>query len=178
MKCEKMGISVAFLSAMAFLLGWYSLSMGLIIMLFVVCFSNNEVLRKNVMTAFVFSLLFWLISLVLGYISSGYYTVLGWIFGLIYKIADSAIKVGKVEAVFMKLDICYYISKILDFVQFVLMIIFGIIALKGKEVKIPLVSNLALRAYGIIPPKKEKAKNPITSDEETLEDIPKANEEK
>ena len=65
MKCEKLGISVAFLSALAFLLGWYNMRFGLgnmtlilIAMLVVVCVSNNETLRKNVMTAVVYCLSF------------------------------------------------------------------------------------------------------------------------
>lgn len=178
MKCEKMGISIAFLSAMAFFLGWYSLTMGLIIMLFVVCFSDNEILRKNVMTAFMFNILFMIASLVLGYVSSGYFKVITFIFGIIFKIAKDYATVSNVENVFLKLDICNYISGFLDFAQFVLMIIFGIMAFKGKEVKVPLATKLALKAYGIVVPKKEKEKNPITNDEETLTDIPKAKEEK
>ena len=66
------------------------------------------------------------------------------------------------------------------------MIIFAIMALKGKEVKVPVINNMALKAVGIIPEKKEKKEkkeeakaegeakeeNPLTSDKATLTDIP------
>lgn len=179
MKCEKMGISVALFSALAFVFGWYSLTMVLILMLAVICCSNNDTLRKNVMTAFMFSLLFWAVTIVLNYISGAYINIVYKIGDLILKFFKSLAysKVSNVEDWFIRFNIFSWIVKILNFAQFVLMIIFVIMSFKGKEVKAPIFANLASRAFGIVPPKKEKKKNPITDDEETLEDIPKSNDE-
>ena len=77
MKCDKLGISVAFLSALAFFFGWYSLTIAAIITVGVICVSKNETLRRNVLNAFILSLIFTIISLVLGKISSGYMNFIG-----------------------------------------------------------------------------------------------------
>lgn len=188
MKCEKWGISVAFLSALAFLLGWYNLThafgnmtLVFIAMLVVVCICNNETLRKNVMTAFMYSLIFWLLEIVLAYISSAYSSFILKIYDFIlsrpFHIRVDVNAVTRVYDFFKAANLSVYILKFLGFAEFVLMVIFVIMSLKGKELNIPVFSNLASRAMGIIPKKKAKEDNPITNDKETLTDIPKASSE-
>lgn len=171
MKCEKLGISVAFLSALAFFFGWYSLTIAAVIAVGVICVSKNEVLRKNVLNAFVLSICFTVVTFILSKISGGYINIISKIYGLSWEWL-SKIFTYNVYSVFMKLDLCYYLIKILSFVEFVLMIVFVIIAAKGKEIKIPLISSIVNKALNGTE-KKEEPVNPMTSEEETLTDIPR-----
>ena len=64
------------------------------------------------------------------------------------------------------------------------MVIFVILSLTGKTVKVPVANSLALKVMGLAPVKEKKEKaakeekaeeaeeNPITSDKATLTDIP------
>ena len=95
--------------------------------------------------------------------------------------------IGKTDVytIFTKLDIAGFIVNILGFVEFVLMVIFVILSLMGKTVKVPIANALALKVMGLAPVKEKKEKaakeekaeeaaeeNPITSDKATLTDIP------
>ena len=70
MKDEKLGISIAFLSAIAVFFGWYNLTIAAVIAIGVICVSENEKLRKNVLVAFLAGILNSVIRLILGTISS------------------------------------------------------------------------------------------------------------
>lgn len=168
MKCDKLGISVAFLSALAFFFGWYSLTIAAIITVGVICVSKNETLRRNVLNAFILSLIFTIISLVLGKISSGYMNFIGkllsWDFVKFFNY--------DVYNVFAKFDLSRYILSVLGFVEFVLMVIFVIISFRGKAVKVPGVNALVNKVMSA----KEgtvKEENPVTSEKETLTEIPR-----
>ena len=68
-------------------------------------------------------------------------------------------------------------------IYIVLMVVFAVLALMGKEVKVPIANTLALKVMGLAPVKEKKVKeekaeeneeeeNPLTSDKATLTDIP------
>lgn len=171
MKCEKLGVSVAFMSAMAFLLGWYSMTAALLIMLAVVCLSDNETMRKNVMSAFVFSLIFWLVKMVLKYVSGTYTGIVDNIYLFVldrylkwnidYNAIQGAYKIVR------SADICMWILKFIKFADFVLTVILTIVALKGKAMNVPLCTSLASKALGAISAKKKKDKKDKEESEET-----------
>ncbi len=186
---KRFGVSVAFISAFAFFCGWYSFSWILIGTILVLLLAGDEeVLKKNVLNAFFLSFILLIANMVLGWISRKY---LGMLFNLSTSSVDwirTAINtnIGKTDlyTIFTKLDIAGFIVNILGFVEFVLMVIFVILSLMGKTVKVPVANALALKVMGLAPVKEKKEKaakeevaaeaeeNPITSDKATLTDIP------
>jgi len=179
---KKLGISVGFLSAIAVFLGWYNLTAVLIVTMVVLFAEEDQLIKKNVLNAFFYSLIFTIAHMVLGWISSGFIGFLGfladarWISFFTYDTFN----------IVKYFDLANYIDIILKIAKFVFMIIFVIVAFKGKEISIPLADILAKKAMGIVEAKKEK--NPadadtkendpgkdasLTSDKATLTDIPK-----
>ncbi|MBO4783524.1 MAG: hypothetical protein IKX08_02050 [Lachnospiraceae bacterium] len=191
---KRFGVSVAFISAFAFFCGWYNftwLLVGTILVLVLAGEGEDEFkLKKNVLNAFFLSFIILLANMVLSWISRKY---LGMLFNLSTSkwdwVADIFnASIGKstvsVYTIFTKLDIAGFIVSILGFVEFVLMVIFAILSLTGKAVKVPVANTLALKVMGLAPVKEKKEKaakeekaeeaeeNPITSDKATLTDIP------
>ena len=150
---------------------------------------EEEILKKNVLNAFFLSFIILIANIVLGWISRKY-------LGLLFNLSTSSVNwistamnfdIGKTDVytIFTKLDIAGFIVNILGFVEFVLMVIFVILSLMGKTVKVPVANALALKVMGLAPVKEKKEKaakeekaeeaaeeNPITSDKATLTDIP------
>ena len=187
---KRFGVSVAFISAFAFFCGWYNftwLLVGTILVLLLA--GEEEILKKNVLNAFFLSFISLIANIVLGWISRKY-------LGLLFNLSTSSVNwistamnfdIGKTDVytIFTKLDIAGFIVNILGFVEFVLMVIFVILSLMGKTVKVPVANALALKVMGLAPVKEKKEKaakeekaeeaaeeNPITSDKATLTDIP------
>lgn len=187
---KRFGVSVAFISAFAFFCGWYNftwLLVGTILVLLLA--GEEEILKKNVLNAFFLSFIILIANIVLGWISRKY-------LGLLFNLSTSSVNwistamnfdIGKTDVytIFTKLDIAGFIVNILGFVEFVLMVIFVILSLMGKTVKVPVANALALKVMGLAPVKEKKEKtakeekaeeaaeeNPITSDKATLTDIP------
>ena len=186
---KRFGVTVAFISAFAFFCGWYSFSWILIGTILVLLLAGEEeVLKKNVLNAFFLSFILLIANMVLGWISRKY---LGILFDLstskfdwVRTVMDTDIGKTDIYTIFTKLDIAGFIVNILGFVKFVLMVIFVILSLSGKGVKVPVANGLALKVMGLAPVKEKKEKaakeekaeeaeeNPITSDKATLTDIP------
>lgn len=183
---KKFGLTIGFLSAFAFFCGWYSFLWIVVGTIMILLLTDEEVLKKNVLSAFFLSFIFLLAGFVLNWLSARYT-------GFISALLDASwIKFFDYDVynVAMKFDIARYIKGFLDFAEFVLMVIFAIMALKGGEVKVPLASGFAAKAMGLVPAKekkedkkadkaevKEEAKeeNPLTSEKATLTDIPSEN---
>ena len=181
---KRFGLTIAFLSAFAFFCGWYSFAWIVIGTILVLLLTDEEVLKKNVLNAFFLSLIFLLAGFVLNWLSNRFTGFLGalrdaeWIKFFTYDVYNVAVK----------FDIAKYLKGILNILEFVLMIVFVVMSLKGGEVKVPLANNFALKAMGLMPAKapkedkkadkdevkEEKAENPLTSDKATLTDIPKS----
>ena len=189
---KRFGVSVAFISAFAFFCGWYNftwLLVGTILVLVLAGEGEDEFkLKKNVLNAFFLSFIILLANIVLSWISRKY---LGMLFNLstskwdwVADIINAQIGKTSVYTVFTKLDIAGFIVNILGFVEFVLMVLFAILSLTGKAVKVPVANTLALKVMGLAPVKEKKEKaakeekaeeaeeNPITSEKATLTDIP------
>ena len=180
---KKFGVSIAFISAFAFFCGWYNFTWLLVGTILVLVLCEEEKLRKNVLNAFFLSFILLIANMVLNWISARYIGILnsilntGWDWlARIYTI--------KVHNVFVKLDICSYLAAFLRFAEFVLMVVFVILSLSGKEVNVPIANTLALKVMGLAPVKEKKVKeekenaeekeeeNPLTSDKATLTEIP------
>ena len=187
---KRFGVTVAFISAFAFFCGWYSFSWILIGTILVLLLAGDEeVLKKNVLNAFFLSFILLIANMVLGWISRKY---LGILFDLstskfdwVRTVMNTDIGKTDIYTIFTKLDIAGFIVNILGFVKFVLMVIFVILSLSGKGVKVPVANGLAVKVMGLAPVKEKKEKaakeekaeeaaeeNPITSDKATLTDIP------
>ena len=187
---KRFGVSVAFISAFAFFCGWYDFTWLVIgtILVLVLAGEEEDKLKKNVLNAFFLSFIMLIAYMVLNWISTKY---LGMLFNLATSSSDwisnaMNASVGKTDVytIFTKLDIAGFIVNILGFVEFVLMVIFVILSLLGKTVKVPIANALALKVMGLASVKEKKEKtageekaeeaeeNPITSDKATLTEIP------
>ena len=188
---KRFGVSVAFISAFAFFCGWYDFRWLLIGTILVLVLAGEEkLLKKNVLNAFFLSFILLIANMVLSWISRKY---LGMLVDLstsswdwVANAMNASIGNTTVYLIFTKLDIAGFIVSVLGFVEFVLMILFVILSLLGKEVKVPIANGLANKALGLVEPKAKKEKaakeekaaeeaeeeNPITSDKATLTDIP------
>ena len=161
---KRFGVSVAFISAFAFFCGWYNftwLLVGTILVLLLA--GEEEILKKNVLNAFFLSFIILIANIVLGWISRKY-------LGLLFNLSTSSVNwistamnfdIGKTDVytIFTKLDIAGFIVNILGFVEFVLMVIFVILSLMGKTVKVPVANALALKVMGLAPVKEKKEKS-------------------
>lgn len=169
---KRLGVSVGFLSALAFFLGWYSFTWMIVFMVAIFFLQNEDTLKKNVLNAFFLGFIFLIIDLLFGKISGSYMDFLNnlassradWLMNFDYE--SSAYKV------LSGLNISKYIVNIARFVYLVLTIVFGIIALKGKEVKVPLCNGFASKVMGVAKAAEEK-KSDVTNDTATLNEIPK-----
>ncbi|MCR4649343.1 MAG: hypothetical protein K5776_09740 [Lachnospiraceae bacterium] len=143
---NKFGVSIGFLSALFVFTAWYSPVAMIILTVLVLIFADEEIVKRNVLNAFFFSMIFLVAGLCLGKISSVYQNsisnFLNWKW---FSIFDN-----DTYNVFTKLDFAGYINKFVDLVKLVIAIIFMIIGLKSGEVKIPLCDSLAKKAMQII----------------------------
>lgn len=168
---KKLGVTFGFLSAVGFFLGWYSFTWVLVFACFILLINEDEIVKKNVLSAIFLNIIFMAIELVLGKLSYWFISFLGdlaswsWVKWFTYDVYD----------IVSKFDIAGILNNIVRFVHFVLTVVFALIALKGNAVKVPVASGLADKVLGFAAPKaeKEEKKDSITSEEATLKDIPK-----
>lgn len=179
---KRFGVSIAFISAFAFFCGWFNFTWLLVGTVLVLVLCEEEKLRKNVLNAFFLSFILLIANMVLNWISDRYVGLLNSILNTGWDWLANIYTI-RVHNVFLKLDICSYIAAFLRFAEFVLMVVFAVLALMGKEVKVPIANTLALKVMGLAPVKEKKVKeekaeeskeeeNPLTSDKATLTDIP------
>ena len=139
MKDQKLGISVAFLSAFCYFLGYYSITFSAVVLVLVLALAEAAELKKNAAQAFTFAAFVYVIQLVLDVLSSKYQGLLGKIYSkgnFDYDLYDAL----------SSIDVCRFLSTLVGLAAFVFMIIFVIASLKGKNVKIPVVSKLVDKA--------------------------------
>ena len=168
---KKLGVTIGFLSGLGFFLGWYSLTyMMMFTVVILLVAGEEEILKKNVLNALFLSLIFYVIIEVSFKISTGYADFLRNIVNSDAEIFDNFTFDSTGYKVLSKLNIATYVMNIAKFVKLVLAIVFGIIALKGKEVKVPLCNTFATKAIGL---GSKAAKSDTTNNEATLKEIPK-----
>ena len=129
---SKLGISVALLSAICWLLGYYGgYTVAVLAVGYVLVREENEWLKKSVLKLLVLMLAFSLANTVL--------YLLPTVMNLLY----SFLEIFKVSFYLSFIDrILNFFSNILSFVKMVLFMAVAFLPLLGKEVKLPLVDDL------------------------------------
>ena len=138
MEKTKFGVSAGLLSMICYFTGYTSLPASLLMLILALVWSESVTLKKNACQATVLSIFFSLIFTVLNWISGAYESLLNMIFGLF----DELLDVSEVQQWFIDNNGFDFLIGFLGFAEFVLMIVFVIISLKNKVVKIPLFTKL------------------------------------
>lgn len=138
MEKTKFGVSAGLLSMICYFTGYTSLPASLLMLILALVWSESVTLKKNACQATVLSIFFSLIFTVLNWISGAYESLLNMIFGLF----DELLDVSEVQQWFIDNNGFDFLIGFLGFAEFVLMIVFVILSLKNKVVKIPLITKL------------------------------------
>lgn len=139
MKLTKFGVSVALISFIGYVLGYFNL-LAVIVLLVFALFADLEVeAKQNVIQATVLSAFFLLIQGVLSAVSSGYIELLGYfVNSMRYDVYN----------VLTKLDLAMWLNRLVGLLEFGLLIYSIIVSFKGNVVKIPLVTGLVAKHMG------------------------------
>jgi len=139
MKLTKLGVSVALISFIGYVLGYFNI-VAVIVLLGIVLIADLDVeAKQNVAQATVLALFFMILQGILSSLSSGYVEVLGY---FVNRISYDAYNV------LSKLDLALWVNRLVGLLKFGLMIYAIIISFKGNVVKIPLVSGLVAKNMG------------------------------
>lgn len=137
MEKTKFGVSAGLLSMICYFTGYTSLPASVLMLILALVWSESVTLKKNACQATVLSIFFSLIFTVLNWISGAYESLLNMIFGLF----DELLDVSEVQQWFIDNNGFDFLIGFLGFAEFVLMIVFVILSLKNKVVKIPLITK-------------------------------------
>lgn len=138
MEKTKFGVSAGLLSMICYFTGYTSLTASILMLILALVWSESVTLKKNACQATVLSIFFSLLFTVLNWISGAYESLLNMIFGLF----DELLDVSEVQQWFIDNNGFDFLIGFLGFAEFVLMIVFVILSLKNKAVKIPLITKL------------------------------------
>ncbi|MBQ8246730.1 MAG: hypothetical protein IJZ42_06330 [Lachnospiraceae bacterium] len=141
MEKTKFGISVALLSMLCYFTGYVNFTACIILFVAVLAWSDSVAAKKNASQAVVLSAFFSLISMVLNWLSNSYMSIISTIFTNWFDLYD-------VYDILDNFDIMGWLVGLVGFVELVLMFIFVIMSLKGKDVKIPVVTKLVKKHFG------------------------------
>lgn len=158
MEKTKFGVSAGLLSMICYFTGYTSLPASLLMLILALVWSESVTLKKNACQATVLSIFFSLIFTVLNWISGAYESLLNMIFGLF----DELLDVSEVQQWFIDNNGFDFLIGFLGFAEFVLMIVFVILSLKNKVVKIPLITKFINKHFDA----EETVETPAT--EETV----------
>lgn len=139
MKLTKLGVSVALISFIGYVLGYFNI-VAVIVLLGIVLIADLDVeAKQNVAQATVLALFFMILQGILSSLSSGYVEVLGY---FVNRISYDAYNV------LSKLDLALWVNRLVGLLKFGLLIYTIIVSFKGTVVKIPLVSDLVAKNMG------------------------------
>ena len=138
MEKTKFGVSAGLLSMICYFTGYTSLTASILMLALALAWSESVTLKKNACQATVLSIFFSLIFTVMNWISGAYVSLLNMIFGLF----DELLDVSEVQQWFIDNNGFDFLIGFLGFAEFALMIVFVILCLKNKAVKIPLITKL------------------------------------
>lgn len=138
MEKTKLGVSVAFLSALCYFMGYINLAACTVLFAVVLACSGSAEAKKNASQALILSVFFTAISMVLNWLSGSYIkmisTVSGWFVNW-FSWYDA-------YEVMSKFNIMGILLGFIGIVECVLMVIFVIMSLKGKNIRIPVISKV------------------------------------
>ncbi len=141
MEKTKFGISAALLSMLCYFTGYVNLIACVILFVAILAWSDCLTAKKNATQAVVLSSFFSVLTIVLNWLSSSYMSVISTVFTDWFDLYN-------VYNVLSKGDVMGWLSGFATFVECVLMIIFVILSLKGKEIKIPVITKLVNKHFG------------------------------
>ena len=128
----KLGISVALVAAMAYLVGFFSGNVALLLIMgYVLICESDEWLKKSVVKALVVGLLFSLASAVIGFIPNA------------MSLVDDLLNIfgGSFNILFIS-RIVTFINTVLTVLEKLLMLALAIMALDNKTIKLPLIDDI------------------------------------
>lgn len=129
MEKAKLGISVGLLSALAYLSGYLGVTVMLLVVGYIFIREENRTLKKNAVNAVVLFLVFVALNIVVGLLSNGFSLLNfgGWMYDTVaYTIISGLIS---------------SLSTIVDIAEKIAFGLLAIMALLGKDVKIPVVDK-------------------------------------
>ncbi len=135
MEKTKFGVSAALISMLCYFTGYMNFTACIILLVAALAWSDSIVAKKNATQAAVLSVFFSLITMIMNWLSSAYMSIISTVF-------TNWFDLYKVYDVLSKGDIMGWLSDFIGFVELVLMVVFVFISLKGKVVKIPLISKM------------------------------------
>lgn len=144
MEKTKFGVSVALLSMLCYFTGYFSFTSCVILFAVIMACSESVAAKKNASQALVLSVLFSLVSTVLGWLSGTYLDLVGTISSFCIE-HFSWYNASEILSAF---DIMGFLNKIWGLLEIVLMIIFVIKSFKGKDIKIPIVTKIVNKHFG------------------------------
>ena len=135
MKFTKFGVSTALIGALGYFMGYFSLIPMTLLFIFVLYTNLDLTAKKNITQALTMSILFSVTLTVISFCSNGYLTLLDKVFVDIFENYDLYEKLSNLNAF-------NGLSTIIAILEFVVMIYAVIVALKGKVVKLPIITKL------------------------------------
>ncbi len=143
MEKTKLGVSAALLSMLCYFTGYANLTACVILFAVILAFSDSLTAKKNATQALVMSVLFSVVTIVLGWISGSYMSLAGTLSGWFYNWFEWE----NTYEVMSKFDIMGLLVRIINFVELLIMVVFVIKSLKGKVINIPVVSKLVNKHF-------------------------------
>lgn len=168
MEKTKFGVSAALLSMVCYFTGYMNFTACILMLILALVWSESVTLKKNACQAAVLSIFFELIGIVLGWLSKVYGTIINAIFGLLNKLID----LYEVKQWFLDYNAFDLLDKFLGFAECVLMIVFVILCLKNKVIKLPVITKLINKHFDT---EETSAKEDVVSEpvaEEVVEEKP------
>ncbi len=144
MEKTKFGVSVALLSALSYFLGYYNLTACVVLFAVILAASDSLQAKKNATQALVLSIIFTMVSPVLGWISGGYMYV-------VETVSDRLVEWFnwyKAYEILSKLDFVGWLNGLVGYVELVLMLVFVIMSFINKNIKIPVVTKIVNKHFG------------------------------
>lgn len=136
---KKFGVSVGLLSALCFFAAYSNWLASVVLLVAILVFSSEYILKKNAVSASVFAILIVLVRGAFGWLSTSFNRILDFVnefFG------NNSYEFSDVISKIRFFDLASAISTLISFIFFVITIFFVIKALKGGEVKVPFFDKM------------------------------------
>ena len=136
---KKFGVSVGLLSALCFFAAYSNWLASVVLLVAILVFSSEYILKKNAVSATVFAILIVLVRSGLSFLSTSFHYILDFL-NLIF--GQNSYEFTLVISKIRFFDLASNLTTIINFVFFVITIFFVIKALKGGEVKVPFFNKM------------------------------------
>lgn len=154
MEKTKFGVSVGLLSMLCYFTGYANFTACILLLIVALVWSDSLELKKNACQAAVLSVFFSLASIALNWISGKYVDLINTVSGWINKLIDFY----EVQNFLVEANLFSFLSGLVGLVELIVMFIFVFKSLKGKSVKIPVVTNIVKKHFGEEVESKKDAK--------------------